>query len=284
MNLLEKKSKIIDRVSNIGAVKAIGQTSDINEIPEPGKGDIDLFVFCDEIPSEAERFTAYEPHKALFSECRMTTSEGGHWGTTDMLMVDGVEIYFMYFTVAHMSCYIADVLAGKHPDRDGAFYPVGRLATILTINVLADEAGTLAAMKEMVREYPEALSKVLFDHHVGRIIDEEDFGRAVSRKDVLFYHMVLEESLDHFLQALYALNKTYFPSRKRTQQYMAGFKHIPRNCHERMLHIVEDGSRGEDIARSYEQWLKLVEDLKRIAQRQLYNNATGEDENEGRNI
>ena len=284
MNLLEKKSKIIDRVSNIGAVKAIGQTGDINESPQPGKGDIDLFVFCDEIPSEAKRLSAYEPCKALFSECRITTSEGGHWGTTDMLMVDGVEIYFMYFTVAGMSCYLDDVLAGKYPDRDGAFYPVGRLATILTISVLADEAGTLAALKEMVREYPEALSKALFDHHVERIIDEEDFGRAVSRKDVLFYHMVMEESLDHFLQALYALNKTYFPSRKRTQQYMAGFKHIPQDCYDRMLRVIEYGSRGETIARSYEQWLKLVEDLKRIAQRQLYNNATGEDENEGRNI
>lgn len=266
MYLHDKKSLLVNTVSKMAAVKAIGQTGDINEVPQPGKGDIDLFVFCGEIPTEAERLTAYEPC-ALFSECRMTTAEGGHWGTTDMLMVDGVEIYFMYFTVAEMGCYLGDVLAGEYPDRDGAFYPVGRLATMLTIHVLVDKEGILAALKEMVREYPEALSGSLFDHHFERIIDEEDFGRAVSRKDVLFYHTVLEESLDHFLQALYALNKTYFPSRKRTDKYMASFERIPQDCHARMLRVIEDGSHSERIARSYEQWRGLVEELKTAANR-----------------
>ena len=248
----------------IGAVKAIGQTGDINEIPMPGKGDIDLFVFCEGIPLEAQRLAAYDACKALFSECRMTTSEGGYWGTIDMLMVDGVELFFMYFTVTEMHRYIDAVLAGKHLDRDGAFYPVGRLATMLTINVLYDEAGTLAALKELVREYPEALSRTLFDHHISQIIDEEDFGRTVMRKDVLFYHMVLEASLDHFLQALYALNRIYFPSRKRTDEYMASFKRIPQDCQARMLRVIEHGSHSEGIARSYAQWQGLVEELKRL--------------------
>ncbi len=264
MRLEEKKLLLVDAVSQIGTVRAIGQTGDIHEVPEPGKGDIDLFVFCDEIPAERARSEAYETCNALFSECRMTTAEGGYWGTVDMLLVDGIEIYFMYFTVADMSHYLNEVLAGKHPDRDGAFYPVGRLATLLKIHVLYDEADTLAALKDRVREYPDALSKALFDHHFERIIDEEDFGRAVSRKDVLFYHWVLEESMDHFLQALYALNRTYFPSRKRTQQHMAAFSRIPRDCYERMVRVVEDGSRAQSIARSFEQWLALTEELRRL--------------------
>lgn len=267
MNLIEKKTALVDAVSGIGGVRAIGQTGDISETPEPGKGDIDLFVFCDEIPSEAERLAAYKPCSGLFSERCMTTAEGGYWGTVDMLLVDGVETFLMYFTVADMSRYLGEVLAGKHPDRDGAFYPTGRLATILMINVLYDEAGTLAMLKDQVREYPDALSKALFEYHFERIIDEEDFGRAVSRRDVLFYHMVLEESIDHFLQALYALNRTYFPSRKRSQQYMDVFQRVPKYCHARMLRVIEDGSRGEGIEHSYEQWIKLVEELERVAQR-----------------
>jgi hypothetical protein len=127
--------------------------------------------------------------------------------------------------------------------------------------VLYDEEDTLASLKALVRGYPGALSKVLFAHHYKRIIDEEDFDRAVSRRDVLFYHMVLENSIDHFLQALYALNKTYFPSRKRTEQYMAAFSLIPQDCYTRMLRVVTEGSRAEGIARSYEDWLSLVREL-----------------------
>ncbi len=44
--------------------------------------------------------------------------------------------------------------------------------------------------------------------------------RVVLRKEVLFYHQVLENSLDHLLQALYALNHMYFPRRKRIEEYI----------------------------------------------------------------
>lgn len=264
MDLLEKKSLLAAAVSNMAAVRAIGQTGDIAEIPQPGQGDIDLFVLCDELPPGAARRAVYDTCRCVFSECRMTVCEGGHWGTEDALVVDGVDMFLMYFTVSEMSRYIGDTLAGRHLEKEEGFYPTGRLAAIRTIHVLYDEEETLAALKSRVREYPEALSKALFDHHYARIIDEEDIGRAVLRRDVLFYHMVFEESLDHFLQALYALNKAYFPSRKRTQAYMASFAHIPQDCHARILRVIADGSHAEGIARSVEQWLKLVRELKKL--------------------
>lgn len=48
----------------------------------------------------------------------------------------------------------------------------------------------------------------------------DNLSRLVLRKEVLFYHQVLEKSLDHLLQALYALNCTYFPSWKRKEEYI----------------------------------------------------------------
>lgn len=35
-----------------------------------------------------------------------------------------------------MQEYIDDILAGKHLEKEGRFYPIGRLASIETINVL----------------------------------------------------------------------------------------------------------------------------------------------------
>jgi len=265
LNLTDQKNRLVEAVFGIAAVKAVGQSGDIDEIPQPGKGDIDLFILCDAIPDERERRAAYATCPQDFSESRMNCCEGGYWGTGDMLLVAGVEAYFMYFTVAEMRRYIADVLDGRYPDSDAGFYPTGRLATIDTIHVLRDEGDTFASLKAMVREYPDTLSRSLFSHHFERIIDEEDFGRAVSRRDVLFYHMVLENSIDHFLQALYALNKDYFPSRKRTEQHMAAFARIPRDCHARMLEVVADGSHGESLARSVRAWRALVDELGTLA-------------------
>ncbi len=267
MDLLKKKAALTDAVFRLNMVRAVGQTGDIDETPLPGKGDFDLFVFCDEIPAENERRAAYDTCPEAFSECRMTVCEGGHWGTEDALVVEGVDTFFMYFTVEEMRRYIMDVLDGKYPDSENGFYPTGRLATIDTINVLAEKGDTMEPLKALVREYPEALSKALFEHHYERIVDEEDFDRAVSRRDVLFYHMVLENSIDHFLQALYALNKAYFPSRKRTEQYMAAFSRIPADCYARMLRVVEDGSCSESMQRSYDAWLTLVDELGAAADR-----------------
>ena len=64
-----------------------------------------------------------------------------------------------------------------------------------------------------------------------RMIDEEDLGRAELRHEVLFYHQVVEAFLDHFLQALYAKNRRYFPSRKRTESAIAAFERKPQNCY-----------------------------------------------------
>ncbi len=100
--------------------------------------------------------------------------------------------------------------------------------------------------------------------HLGRTIDEEDFGRAVLRKDVLFYHQVLENAIDHYLQALYAVNETFFPSRKRTNKYIDSFKLKPENCYERLLNVVRLGSSPEGIEKSYTEWCSLVSDLESI--------------------
>ena len=43
---------------------------------------------------------------------------------------------------------------------------------------------------------------------------------------------------DRFLQALYAVNDCYFPSRKRTERAIAGFSLKPENCYARLLNLV----------------------------------------------
>ena len=74
----------------------------------------------------------------------------------------------------------------------------------------------------------------------------------------------LEEFLDHFLQALYAKNDCYFPSRKRTEKAIAEFKKKPADCYERLLKIVQLASKEETIEASVTELRKLGNELKEI--------------------
>lgn len=65
-------------------------------------------------------------------------------------------------------------------------------------------------MKKKLSSYPPQLSTKLIKHHIEKINNEEDFDRAVSREDILFYHSTLDSALGHFLQALFALNCCFF--------------------------------------------------------------------------
>lgn len=260
-NIKEKIAKLLNEVSSIEQVRAIGQTGNINEIPKPGESDIDIFVLCDAIPSYEHKKLVYDKNCSLYEECTMNVCEGGVWGTGDVFIINGVETMLMYFTVDETLKYVNEVLEGKHLDSNKGFYPSGRCATLNNINVIYDE-GILAAIKEKLSVYPDKLREDMIKFHIAKVNDEEDFGRCLLRNDVLFYHQVLEAAIDHYLQALYAANKTYLPSRKRTKQYIDSFMIKPNKCYERLLEVIRLGSKPDDIKISYSKWCELVNDLK----------------------
>lgn len=80
----------------------------------------------------------------------------------------------------------------------------------------------------------------------------------------LFDKWYSSEFLDHFLQALYAKNKRYFPSRKRTGNAIAAFELKPQDCYARLLKIVSLGSNENTIDDSIEERQKLCKELKEL--------------------
>ena len=127
-------------------------------------------------------------------------------------------------------------------------------------------------MKEELTEYPERLRKAVLNASYPYIWDEENVGRAVLRKDIVFNHHVFQHSLDLFLQTLYALNKVYFPSWKRIEQYIHSFPLKPRDCYSRMQKAIALSVCAETIEESYAIWRELVEELKEIVEEKEINN------------
>lgn len=264
MKVIDTKDKLVSELSENNKIKGIGQTGDINADLIPGNSDIDMFVLCTTIPSEAERKKVYSNYSNEYSECMMNVCCGGLWGYGDILIIDGIDVMFMYFTIEETEQYLEAVLNGKHLDREGGFYPTGRLSSVESINILYESNAEWTSLIEKVKKHPMDLFERLFDFHISNVLNDEDLGRVMLRKEVMFYHSVLENSLDHLLQALFAINFIYFPSRKRSEQYIKEFRYKPDDCYNRLLLIIENSTSSNTIGRSVEELRNLTSEIKGI--------------------
>lgn len=248
----------------MGEVQSIGISGNKTPLPKAGEGDIDIFIYCDKTPEFRKRQDVINELGELLEESKINAFEGGHWGTGDYILINGVETWLMYFTEGETLDDIESILSGDYPDKqDNYYYPVGRLAMLKNINILYDKDDFLYSMKKRLSEYPEVLAEKLIKYHLNELKDTEDLERAVIRKDVLFYHFAMDIAMDHFLQALFAINRTYFPSRKRTLDFINNFSIKPEGCSEKLLEVIKLGSCSEDINQSYLLWNSMVKELQK---------------------
>lgn len=265
MDLLESYCELVKIISEMNEVLSIGKSGG-EKLPEKNESDIDIFVFCREVPSAIRRQEMFLKLDAEHSNFKISKGVEKFWGVCDYVIIEGAEICLMYYNISDMNNDIESVLKGSRLDReDEYYYPTGRCAAFLSMHILYDKESYILNMKKYLSLYPDALAERLSNHHIEKINDEEDFHRAVSRGDVLFYHSTLESAIDHFLQALFALNHCFFPSRKRTIKYIEGFKYKPQNCSERLLRVIELGAKSEGLSTSYDEWSGLCKEIVHIA-------------------
>jgi hypothetical protein len=177
----------------------------------------------------------------------------------------GVETWLLYFTVAEAHVELEAILHGQYLGRLATYYyPIGRCAMWKAMGVFYDPDGFLQSLKRRLEKYPHELAAAVLNHHLKALDDVEDLERAVHRQDVFFYHFALDLALDHFLQAVFALNKEYFPSRKRSESYVRRFKAKPVECEGRLSQVVALGGNAETLEESYRIWNILVSDLRSL--------------------
>lgn len=264
MDVIAFRNELVTLLSENDDIVGIGQTGDINAPLIPGKSDIDLFVLCDRVPDGSARSEMYKRLTTVFDGLRMEVCSGGVWGFGDIFDYGGIDVMPMYFTVSEMNGYADELLAGLHLEKEGRFYPVGRLASIESLSVLYENGSSWTDIIDKVKRHPPELFARMYEKEAAYMIDEEDLSRASLRHEVLFYHQVVEEFLDHFLQALYAKNDAYFPSRKRAEKAIEAFKVKPDRCLERLYGIIRLASYDDSIEESISELRSLAEDLKRI--------------------
>ena len=256
-------NKLVNTIAGHPSVRSIGLSGGERPFPESGQGDIDLFVYCTDIPSKNERGEMLAPLQKEIQQSKIGKLEGGHWGQGDCLWIAGVETWLLYFTVGETRAELEAILAGHYLGRlDSYYYPIGRCAMWKTIRAIYDPDQFLQSIKQRLNDYPERLALAVVHHHLDALDDIEDLERAVQRTDVFFFHFALDLALDHFLQALFGLNKEYFPSRKRMENYLRGFQVKPQDCEQRLRQVITLGGNADTLEQSYKTWQSLVHDLK----------------------
>jgi len=256
-------NRLVNTLAQHHSIRALGSSGGERPFPEPGEGDIDLFVYCSEIPAPSERQAMLMSLADTVKQVEIGKLAAGHWGEGDCLSIGGVETWLLYFTVAEAYTELEAILSGRYLGRlDSYYYPIGRCAMWRTMRVFYDPDGILASFKERLAEYPQELAMAVIRHHLKALEDVEDLERAVARNDLFFFHFALDLALDHFLQALFALNREYFPSRKRSETYLRDFKVKPAECEDRLHKAVALGGDPETLEESYRVWSSLVRDIK----------------------
>lgn len=267
MNAIETRDELIRLLSADPHILGVGQTGSLKAALIPRHSDIDLFVLCTEVPTEAERSALYARMAGSF-DLHMAVCSGGRWGHGDILDVGGIDVMPMYFNAHEMRDDLLDILA-RCPDREGRFYPVGRLASVSAIHVLFERDHAWSFLKDLVNSPQPAFFRQLYLREIAQVLDEEDLSRCEIRPEVLFFHQVLENALDHLLQALYAVNSCYFPSRKRTLATLDSFAHKPEDCGARLLRLVRDGSDPNTLGQAMDELRRLTGEVQAIG-RQVF--------------
>ncbi len=78
-------NRLVNALASHASIRAIGMSAGERPFPEPGEGDIDLFVYCTEIPARNERQEMLMSLQGEIEQVEIGKLESGHWGQGDCL-------------------------------------------------------------------------------------------------------------------------------------------------------------------------------------------------------
>lgn len=254
---MDKVEQLVEEISKLDDVISIGISGSLKPYPMPGKGDFDIFIYCDEIPSEENRLGIIKDK----DHSTLKIFENDVWGTADYLRIDCIDAWLMYFKMDQVKDNLKEILSGEYLGRiDNYYYPIGRLAMFKNMTILYDK-GSLQSLIEDVKAFPITLKEKLIKHNMACLMDYEDLDRAVYKKDVMFYHFALDLALDCYLLVLFSLNDTYFPSRKRSFKFISSFEIKPVSIEKRLKDVILKGASEDTLESSLSVLKNLCDEL-----------------------
>lgn len=105
--------ELISKISDIEEVNAIGISGKLKPYPEPGKGDFDIFIYCDEIPSTKIREKKLSACNGI-EDVRINIGVSAIWGHDDYCTINKIDAFLMYFIKNDVLDNVKEILEGKY--------------------------------------------------------------------------------------------------------------------------------------------------------------------------
>lgn len=254
-------------LSNSEIINGIGISSNPTLIEKEG-GDIDLFVYSTTVVPKEYKIKVYN-NCLLSDSLELEKYDSIDWGKIDFLKINGIEACVMYFTIDNVNNNIKEICDGERSTNESGYYPTGRLALFMNIFPLYEKNNFFNNIKDSLSEYPVSLKMKIINNCLWALNEEENLDRGKDRKDILFFHMAVESTIDHIIQLLFALNNVYMPSRKRNEQFINNFKLKPLNIYNRLIDIIKLSSSKETIDNAYENITMLKNEVIMLAKQEI---------------
>ncbi|MFN8527598.1 MAG: nucleotidyltransferase domain-containing protein [Anaerolineae bacterium] len=230
--------------------------------------DIDLGIYYDSEhrPSlEALRALAAEIDDRHSSEIVTNYGDWGTWIDGGAWMeIGGRRVDWLYRNFQNISRFVEECRAGQtmmhyQPGHPHGFPTYLYMGEVFYCVPLYDPAGKLAELKAQTSPYPALLKQSLLNHNLWEAGFAIDTARkSAARGDVYYVSGALFRSSSCMIQALYALNETYWINEKGSLQKADSFEKSPIGFGARVSELL--GEIGSDPA-TLESTLAAFEEL-----------------------
>jgi predicted nucleotidyltransferase len=198
--------------------------------------DVDVYLFAESFLPAARRG---ELVAARLGDAAQPVS----WGADDPFVeggtdfwLDGVRVECWLRRASTMEATIADCLAGRIRREYAVWTAMGyfnyvALADVRSMRIVHDPAGMLARWKAQVAVYPEPLRDAIIRRFMAEAAfwpDNPHYLSAIERGDVIYTSAILQQVLHASIQAVFALNREYFPGEKKLAEALETLPVLPQ--------------------------------------------------------
>lgn len=242
--LIEQIAEELQGVAGVRAIVLGGSRARGTHTPG---SDVDLGLYYD--PAHPLDLSALSTVAARIDDGRradLITPIGG-WGPWinggGWLKVQGLAVDFIYRDLAQVEATIAACLDGRvsafyQPGHPHAFTTAFYLGEVAVCRPLWDPAGVIAALKQRVTPYPDALQRA----EIQAFAWEIDFSvgiahKSIARADVVYAAGCCFRAAACMLHVLFALNKAYWLNEKGALALTDTFAIKPAQYRQRVEEI-----------------------------------------------
>ena len=209
--------------------------------------DLDIYVFAEAWLNDGER-------DAMIARLLPAATSIRSWGRDDQagtdFVADGRPVEIWLRALGPLRRAVDNALAGTVVRTHVTWTPNGyyehcALADLATLRPLSDEAGLLAPLLADVSTYPPALRAVLLAEGLRSVRfwrGNFHLETALLRDDAYYLQSILQQIGADLVQALFALNRTYFPGDKKLGRYLAAFPLPAAGLAETLSLVVAGGA------------------------------------------